>query len=97
MAVTTLYMSSLDKQKRTFTEKKLADELDKKLELAEEMRVFLESKIEGIDETMAEDIGMLIADNKDLMMQALKGKPALLNQDAKTDNVASIDKLNQAG
>ena len=91
MAVTTLYMSSLDKQKRTFTDKKLCDELDKKLELAEELRIFLESGIESIEEDLAEDIGMLLAESKDKLLAALKGKPHVLNESEEIpDNVESL-------
>ena len=80
MAVTTLYMSDRDPEKRTFTDKKEADALDKKLEFAENLRLFLEARIDGIGEEMAEEIGMLIADHKDQMIIALKGKPEVLTE-----------------
>ncbi|MFD2231090.1 YebG family protein [Alkalimarinus sediminis] len=97
MAVTTLYMSDRDPEKRTFTDKKEADALDKKLEFAENLRVFLETRIVGLDEEKAEEIGLLIADYKDEMITALKGKPEVLTNIGKeSDNVKSIDAVKNA-
>ncbi len=91
MAVTTLYMSDRDPEKRTFTDKKEADALDKKLEFAENLRLFLEARIAGLDEEQAEQIGLLIAEHKDEMLIALKGKPEVLAEiDQEPDNVESI-------
>ena len=98
MAVTTLYMSDRDLEKRTFTDKKEADALDKKLELAENLRLFFEAKIEGMSEEMAEEIGLLIADNKDQMLIALKGKPEVLTATSQENgNIESIDSQKKAG
>ena len=98
MAVTTLYMSDRDPEKRTFTDKKEADALDKKLEFAENLRIFLEARIVGLDEDKAEQIGLLIADYKDEMLTALKGKPEVLaNIDKDNRNVESIDAKKNAG
>jgi uncharacterized protein len=98
MAVTTLYMSDRDPEKRTFTDKKEADALDKKLEFAENLRLFLEAKVEGIGEEMAEEIGLLIADHKDQMLIALKGKPEVLTETGQEKgNVESIDSQKKAG
>jgi hypothetical protein len=102
MAVTTLYMSNLDKQKRTFTDKKLCDELDRKLELAESLRIFLENNVKGMEEEMAENIGMLLAENKDALMVAFKGKPTVLTEpseqnDAEESNVKALSGAKKAG
>ena len=84
-------MSDRDKEKRTFTDKKEADALDKKLELAESLREFFESKIPSLTESLAEEIGMLIADNKTNLMTALKGKPSvLLDKEEDLSNVENI-------
>lgn len=91
-------MSDRDPEKRTFTDKKEADALDKKLEFAENLRVFLETRIVGLDEEKAEEIGLLIADYKDEMIAALKGKPEVLaNIDQDNGNVESIDAIKNAG
>ncbi len=88
MAVVTLYMSDRD-ESRQFTSKKEADDYDKKLELGSALGEFLNGKLEGLSEELAEDIGMLLAENKDILMTALKGKPAAL-QNADGGNVANI-------
>jgi dsDNA-binding SOS-regulon protein len=93
MAVTTLYMSDLDKQKRTFTDKKLCDELDRKLELAEHLRLFLESNIHSLQEDMAENIAMLLADHKDRLMTALKGRPSVLTEPEEVEETEKMVRL----
>ncbi len=89
MAVVTLYMSDRDESKQ-FTSKKEADDYDKKLELGSALGEFLDDKLAALSEEMAEEIGMLLADNKELLMAALKGKPGVLNEsaDSKVSNIA---------
>jgi len=77
MAVATLFMSDRDPNK-TFTDKKSADNYDKILELAENVSVWMENSIEGLSEQQTEAIGMLIAENKDLLAKAIKSKPDVL-------------------
>lgn len=78
MAVVTLYMSDRDKTGKTFVSKKDADEHDKKLELAENLSVFLGQRLSFLNEKQVEDIGFLLAEHRDLLAQALKGKPEVL-------------------
>lgn len=89
MAVVTLYMSDRDESKQ-FTSKKEADDYDKKLELGSALGEFLDDKLAALSEDLAEEIGMLLADNKELLMAALKGKPGVLNEkgDNKVANIA---------
>jgi dsDNA-binding SOS-regulon protein len=61
-----------------FDAKKDADAHDKMLELAESFSSLFEKQIEGISEQVAEDIGLLFAKNKEVLMAACKGKPELL-------------------
>jgi len=90
MAVVTLYMSDRD-QNKTFTDKKEADNYDKMLELAENVSVWMEKEIEGLSEEQTEAIGMLLAENKDTLLKALKGKPSvLLEEPADEENVTPI-------
>lgn len=77
MAVVTLYMSDRDTNK-TFTSKKEADEYDKLLELAEAVTFFVEKKISGLTEAQGEEIGHLIARNKEVFALAFKGKAEAL-------------------
>lgn len=78
MAVVTIYMSDRDKTGKTFVSKKDADEHDKKLELAENLGVFLSQHLGFLNEKQTEDIGFLLAEHRELLAQALKGKPELL-------------------
>lgn len=90
MAVVTLYMSDLDPEKRMFKSKKEADEHDKKLELAEGLASFISQQLTTIDEELAETLGMFIAEHKEPIMQALKGKPQALFE--QSDSVGKTEK-----
>ncbi|WP_297791473.1 YebG family protein [uncultured Marinobacter sp.] len=87
MAVQALYYSERDglemalKHPDTllFSSKAEADARDKVLELAEEITQFLQSRVEGMDEHLAEKAALAIAEEKELFGKALK-KPSLLNQ-----------------
>ncbi|MDG5499922.1 YebG family protein [Marinobacter sp. BGYM27] len=87
MAVTALYFSERDGQdmalsnpdKMLFTSKADADARDKMLELSEEILVFLQRRVEGLSDELAEQCALAIAEDKDLFQKALK-KPELLNQ-----------------
>ena len=91
MAVVTLFMSDRDPQK-TFTNKKEADLYDKKLELAENLQCWLEQHVQGLSEEHSETISLLIADNKDMIAQAFKGKSDVL-----LDNQSDGDSDDQSG
>jgi len=84
MAVVTLYMSDRD-QSKTFSDKKEADNYDKMLELAENVSVWMERSIEGLNEKQTEAIGLLLASNKDKLLLALKGKPEQLLETEKAE------------
>lgn len=95
MAVNALYYSERDglemalKNPDTmlFSSKADADARDRILELAEEITQFLQARVEGLDEALAEKAAMAIAEEKDLFARALK-KPSLLNQAAMDDDPA---------
>lgn len=98
MAVQALYFSDRDGKEKAmadpsnllFTSKKEADERDKMLELSDELRVFLESKVEGLSEELAEKCALVMAEHRDLLQKALK-KPSLLNQtDSRMDDKQDI-------
>lgn len=90
MAVVTLFMSDRDTS-RTFTSKKEADEYDKMLELAEALSHFLENKVEGLSEQQVEEIGLVLARDKDLLAQAIKGKTDVLFASKDTEDTANIE------
>ncbi len=73
-------MWKCDRDGSMFENKKEADAYDKLLELGEQFTALLEHQIEGIDEAKAESFGLLLAKNKDLIMQACKGRPEVLQE-----------------
>jgi len=83
-----------DRDSAMFDSKKEADAHDKMLELAEQFTSLLERKVEGIDEQQAESFGLLLAKNKELIIQACRGKPEVLtdvSENNDSDNVSSIN------
>ena len=76
--MTVVAMWKCDRDDAMFDSKKDADAHDKILELAENFSLFLEKQIEGISEKDAENIGLLLSKNKDVLIAACKGKPELL-------------------
>lgn len=71
-------MWKCDRDGSMFDSKKEADAYDKMLELGEHFTALLEDQISGIDEAKAESFGLLLAKNKELVVQACKGKPEVL-------------------
>ena len=76
MAVVAMW--KCDRDDAMFNNKKDADTYDKMLELAENFSLFLGKQIEGISEQDAENIGLLLSKNKNVLIAACKGKPDLL-------------------
>ena len=71
-------MWKCDRDDAMFDTKKDADAHDKMLELAENFSLLLEKQIEGISEKDAENIGLLLSQNKNTLIAACKGQPGLL-------------------
>ena len=69
-------MWKCDRDGSMFDSKKDADAYDKLLELGEQFTAL----IDGIDEAKAESFGLLLAKNKDLIVQACKGRPEVLQE-----------------
>ncbi len=78
MAVVAMW--KCDRDDSMFEDKKEADAYDKMLELGEQFTALLESQIAGVDEKAAEAFGLLLAKNKELLVQACKGRPDALNE-----------------
>ncbi len=92
MAVVTLYMSDRDSEK-TFTDKKAADNYDKMLELAENVSLWMEKSIKGLSEEQIEQIGLLVAENKDVLAKAIKGKSDILLQEEQIEADQNVTKI----
>ena len=73
-------MWKCDRDGSMFDSKKEADSYDKLLELGEQFTALLETQIQGIDEAKAESFGLLLAKNKELIIQACKGRPEVLEE-----------------
>jgi uncharacterized protein len=73
-------MWKCDRDGSMFDDKKEADAYDKMLELGEQFTALLESQVKDVDEKAAEAFGLLLAKNKELIVQACKGKPEALNE-----------------
>ena len=76
MAVVAMW--KCDRDDTMFDSKKEADAHDKMLELAENFSALLGKQIEGISEKDAENIGLLLSKNKNILIAACKGNPDLL-------------------
>jgi dsDNA-binding SOS-regulon protein len=74
-----------------FENKKDADAYDKMLELAANFTAFLEQHAKGINEQDAENIGLLLSKNKELLVTACKGKPEALLQIDTSNGVADLE------
>jgi dsDNA-binding SOS-regulon protein len=93
MAVVAMW--KCDRDDTMYENKKDADAHDRMLELAESFSVFLDRHIEGISEKDAENIGLLLARNKSVLIAACKGNPELLSglgdeEQAQASNIASL-------
>ncbi len=88
-------MWKCDRDNTMFENKKDADDYDKMLELAEGFSAFLLREADGISDQDAEDIGLLLSKNKNLLIAACKGKPDLLSdisdtEPAETSNITPL-------
>ena len=91
MSITPMWR--VDRDGSMFTDKKAAEEHDRMLELADGITSMLEGHF-TIDEKLAEEIGMLLAKNKDTLVKAFKGKPEILGEIQKGSNVSSDNSVN---
>lgn len=79
-------MWKCDRDGSMFDNKKDADAYDKLLELGESFAQLMIDQIQGIDEKQAEEFGLLLARNKELVVQACKGKPEMLDDISDAEN-----------
>lgn len=90
-----------DRDGKMFTSKKEADAHDQMLELAEAISGAIGENVTDVDEQKLDDIGRLIARNKELFSKAFKGKTEELSkldfaEPADTDepNITPLKKAN---
>lgn len=77
MSITPMWR--VDRDGSMFTDKKAAEEHDRMLELADGITAMLEAHF-TIDEQLAEEIGLLMSRNKEILTRAFKGKPEALQE-----------------
>lgn len=77
-----------DRDQSMFDNKKDAEEHDKMLELAANITTFIESNVDGLDEQLSEDIGLILAKHRETLAKACKGKPEVLLETP--DNVTDL-------
>ena len=85
-----------DRDGAMFDNKKDAEEHDKMLELAANITYLIEQHLD-IDEKRSEAIGLLLAERRDQLAAACKGKPnALIDNEKHQDGDKPVDKLKAA-
>lgn len=67
-----------DRDGAMFDNKKDAEDHDKMLELAANITSLIENHVPKIDESVSESIGLLLAERREVLAKACKGKPELL-------------------
>ncbi len=93
MAVVAVWLC--DRDGSMFEDRKIAEEHDKYLELAANITQLIEDNIPGIDEQHSEAIGLLLAQRRELLAKACKGKPDELLQPFTYEKPATLN--NKAG
>jgi len=73
-------MWKCDRDNSMFESKKEADAHDKLLELGEQFTRLLEQVVPDVDERAAEEFGLLLARNREQIIQACKGKPEVIEE-----------------
>lgn len=85
-------MWKCDRDGTMFDDKKAADAYDKMLELGEVFTRLLEQVIPDVDESKAEEFGLILARNKEQVVLACKGKiEAMEAVIAGPDNVTQLE------
>jgi len=79
-----------DRDGTMFEHEKDAEEHDKLLELAANITYLLEQTIPGLNEEHGEAIGLALAQRREVLAQACKGKPSLLLEALVADGPTDI-------
>ena len=80
-----------DRDGRMFDNKKDAEEHDKMLELAANITQLIEDHVEGVSEQASEAIGLLLAEHRDNLAKACKGKPEILLEVKPSQETATLN------
>lgn len=85
-----------DRDGSMFEDRKIAEEHDKYLELAANITQLIEDHIPGIDEKHSEAVGLLLAQRRELLAKACKGKPDELLQPFTYEKPATLNSQTSA-
>lgn len=86
-----------DRDGSMFEDRKLAEEHDKYLELAANITQLIETHLPEISEQHSEAIGLLLAQRRELLARACKGKPDELLQEFTYEAPATLGRLQAQG
>ncbi|GLR72254.1 YebG family protein [Agaribacter marinus] len=93
MAVITQYVvQHRGVDKLVTTDKKEADQYDKMLDIADNLSLYISSKGIELNESMSEELGILLAKNKEAVSKLLKGTSADTILEAEKAEVVEIKK-----
>lgn len=67
-----------DRDGKMFENKKDAEEYDKMLELAENISAFIQQTLPDISDQHSESVGLILAQHRETLAKACKGKPEAL-------------------
>lgn len=83
-----------DRDDSMFDSKKEAEAYDKQLELAENLADLLVARVPGVDQEKAGEFGKFLADNKEALIDACKGRVDALSpdthQEKDNNNITSL-------
>lgn len=82
-----------DRDGKMFNDKKDAEAHDKMLELAANITRLIEASIPNINESHSEAIGMLLAERRDALAKACKGKPEILLEQVEAETESTVTPL----
>ncbi|MEX2963130.1 YebG family protein [Microbulbifer sp. TYP-18] len=82
-----------DRDGAMFDNKKDAEEHDKMLELAANITSLIERHVDEISEAAAEEIGLLLARQREALAKACKGKPEVLLEAEPAQPEAADDRV----
>ncbi len=86
-----------DRDGTMFENKKEAEEHDNMLELAANITSLLEQAVPELSETLGEAVGLALAEKRDVLAKACKGKPSLLLEElVASSDTANVSDIQQA-
>ncbi|WP_345417070.1 YebG family protein [Halioxenophilus aromaticivorans] len=86
-----------DRDGTMFDNKKDAEEHDNMLELAANITSLLEQAVPELSEDLGEAVGLVLAQKRDVLAKACKGKPSLLLEEMVAPSDSNVSDIQKAG